>query len=101
MILKDDVTSNGQEALDAMSKTIYDLVLLDIQMPVMDGYETIKIIRNSGYSLPVIAMTAFVLPGEKNKCLESGMNDYLAKPIDFKQLANCLELFLNKKRLKR
>ncbi len=90
-----EIVSNGQEALDAISKKKFDLILLDIQMPVMDGYATIASLRkNNNTTTPVVAMTAYAMPGEKEKCLAAGMNDYLAKPIDFPQLISVLEKFL-------
>ncbi len=92
-----DITDNGEEALAAISKKKYDLVLLDIQMPVLDGYATIKRIRNTG-NVPVVAMTAYAMPGEKEKCLKAGMDEYLAKPVDFKLLTEVLEKYLQAKR---
>ena len=90
-----EIVSNGQEALETVAKRKFDLVLLDIQMPVMDGYATIQALRKRpDFTTPVVAMTAFAMPGEKEKCLAAGMNDYLAKPIDFTQLINVLEKFL-------
>jgi signal transduction histidine kinase/DNA-binding NarL/FixJ family response regulator len=88
------VVSNGQEALNALSTKNYDLVFLDIQMPVMNGYETASKIRAGQLKTPLVAMTAFVLPGEREKCLQAGMDDYLAKPIDFSKLADVLKKFL-------
>jgi CheY-like chemotaxis protein len=89
------VVANGQEALDALAKKKFDLILLDIQMPVMDGYTTIAALRKTvNIITPVVAMTAYAMPGEKEKCLAAGMNGYLAKPIDFPQLISVLEQFL-------
>ena len=74
--------SNGQEALDALSKKAYDLVLMDVHMPVMDGLEATRQIRARGLGLPVIALTANAMDEDRRICLDAGMNDYLAKPID-------------------
>ena len=75
----------------------YELVLLDLEMPVMDGYETIKIIRNFKDSkvaeIPVVALTADALPEEKNKAFECGANAYLVKPVDMPSLLKVLMLF--------
>lgn len=75
---------DGQEALDILSRDSFDVVLMDCQMPVMDGYETARKIRKqeSLKGLPVIAMTANVMKGDREKALEAGMDDYIGKPID-------------------
>ena len=85
-----DVAVNGQEAVDAAGKKEYDVVLMDIQMPVMDGYEATKAIIKMGLPVPIIAMTAHAMSGEKGKCLKLGMKDYVTKPIDTSQLFNTL-----------
>jgi CheY-like chemotaxis protein len=77
------IVNNGQEVIDLLSKELFDIVLMDIQMPVVDGYQAVKWIREEFKSkIPIVAMTAFVLQGEKDKCFSYGMNDYLPKPID-------------------
>lgn len=94
-----DIVSNGQEALEAVAQKTFDLVLMDIQMPVMSGYDTISVMRNKmQLQTPVVAMTAYTMPGEKEKCLAAGMNDYIAKPVDFSELVKVLELFLKSER---
>ena len=96
--LKTAVASNGKEALDYLEKNIPDIVLMDIQMPEMDGFEATRHIRtNPRYqNLPVIAMTAHALKGDREKCLQAGMNDHISKPIDpqilFSTLSRWLEL---------
>jgi PAS domain S-box-containing protein len=91
-----DLASNGEEALQAMVKGGYDLVFMDCQMPVMDGYTAARAARSmpalSG--LPIVAMTALAMPGDKEKCLEAGMNDYLGKPISLSGLASILDKWL-------
>ncbi|MFA6312761.1 MAG: response regulator [Sterolibacterium sp.] len=79
-----DVAANGEEALEKILQADYDGVLMDCQMPVMDGFEATRRIRADGRfaALPVIAMTANAMVGDREKCLESGMNDHIAKPID-------------------
>jgi signal transduction histidine kinase/ligand-binding sensor domain-containing protein/CheY-like chemotaxis protein len=86
-----DIVSNGAEAVDAIRRVNYSLVLMDCQMPVMDGYEATTEIRRlesqTKYHVPIIAITANVMPGEKDRCLEVGMNDYITKPIKTSELA--------------
>ncbi|CAN2050385.1 two-component system, sensor histidine kinase [Candidatus Magnetomoraceae bacterium gMMP-1] len=86
------IAKNGKEAVQAVESSTFDLVLMDIQMPVMDGYEaTAKIRSNSDFNqLPIIAMTAHAMAGYREKCLKAGMDDYISKPIDPDNLFNCL-----------
>lgn len=90
---------NGEEALDIIKKKKIDLILMDIQMPQLNGFETTKIIR-SGHdrimNIPIIAMTAYAMREDKEKCLQAGMDDYISKPIDIENFYNILELHLNK-----
>ncbi len=76
---------NGKEVLGCLSRGTYDLILMDIQMPEMDGFETTRIIRQSNKSyrrIPIIAMTANAMKGDEDKCMHAGMDDYISKPID-------------------
>jgi CheY-like chemotaxis protein len=79
---------NGKEAVDRCQEEDFDVVLMDVQMPVMDGCEATYIIRHQlGYSaLPIIALTANSLPQDKERCIASGMNDFLAKPVQIDEL---------------
>ena len=92
------LASNGKEALFAVENMNYDAVLMDAQMPVMDGYEATRNIRaNPSYKkLPIIAMTANALKGDREKCLAAGMDDYISKPIDPKQLYRVLNHWVGK-----
>lgn len=87
-----DIAGNGAIALAKIAENAYDGVLMDCQMPVMDGYQaTRKLRQDARYSsLPVIAMTANAMVGDKEKCLDAGMNDFIAKPIDVAQLFGTL-----------
>lgn len=90
-----DLASNGEHAMELLNKEKYDLILTDCTMPVMDGYELTKLIRshlNPNISkIPIIAITANVMQNVKQQCLDSGMNDYISKPIDIKILKDKIE----------
>ena len=88
-----DVAVNGFEVLEAVTRKSYDLIFMDMQMPEMDGLKATKLIRESSdkiNSIIIIAMTANALIGDRNKCLEAGMNDYISKPINILDLQNIL-----------
>lgn len=81
------LAANGQEAIEKIRSTPVDLVLMDMEMPVMNGYQATSIIRQQLKStIPIIALTAHSLPGEKEKCIAYGMTDYVVKPLDPDQL---------------
>ena len=85
------IVSNGAEAIEELNKDGYSIVLMDIQMPEMDGYTATSIIRNEmNKDIPIIAMTAHAMSGEKEKCLQLGMNDYVSKPIKETVLYNII-----------
>ncbi len=88
---KVDLAKDGKEALEAHRQKSYDLILMDCQMPVMDGFEASRSIREMGKPQPVIiAVTANALVGEREKCLEAGMDDYLSKPFHAEQLVSLI-----------
>ncbi len=92
MEISTGIADNGQIAVEMIKKEDYDLILMDCQMPVMDGYECCRIIREMEAAgverRAIIAMTAHAMSGEREKCLEAGMDDYIAKPLDFEALAH-------------
>lgn len=85
---------NGVVALEKLEEGAYDLILMDCQMPEMDGYEATRQIRSKGISIPIVALTASVLPENKQKCLEAGMDDYLTKPLSKDRLEDVLGKYL-------
>jgi PAS domain S-box-containing protein len=95
-----DVASNGIEALAALTEKKYSLILMDVQMPEMDGYETTKLIRQQqkqndhGSRTPIVAMTASAMAGEEEKCLAAGMDSYLCKPVSLYELSLTLGRWL-------
>jgi signal transduction histidine kinase/DNA-binding response OmpR family regulator len=92
------VVNNGREALAALKSQRFDLVLMDVQMPEMDGFEATRNIRenekDTGQHVPIIAMTAHALKGDRERCLGAGMDDYVAKPIHAKNLFQTMEALI-------
>jgi len=90
--IRADVAANGMEVLQALERQNYDVVLMDVQMPEMDGFEAAKAIRERWMSgLPhIIAVTAHALEGDRKRCIEAGMDDYISKPVRLEELASAL-----------
>lgn len=88
-----EIASNGKEAVDLASHEPFDLVLMDVQMPRMDGYQAAAAIRSQpGHRrLPIVAMTAYAMPGDRERCLAAGMDAYLSKPVDSRRLIDLIE----------
>ncbi|MCK5097027.1 MAG: PAS domain S-box protein, partial [Desulfobacteraceae bacterium] len=100
-----DAVTNGKKAVKALELIPYDIVLMDCQMPEMDGYEATGVIRNKesevlNHATIVVAMTANAMEGDQKKCLEAGMNDYLSKPVKPQKLSDMLDKWLAKSQLK-
>jgi PAS domain S-box-containing protein len=94
-----DIVANGQETIEALRLIPYDLVLMDCQMPEMDGFEATRLIRRAeskvlNCSIPIIAMTASAMKGDKERCLSAGMNDFIAKPVRMTELEQMLATWL-------
>jgi len=90
------IVENGQEAVDAAGKKDYDLIFMDIQMPVMGGYDATRALRNNGVKTPVVALTANAMKGDDQKCLDAGLDDYMSKPIKRDKLTEILTKYLSK-----
>jgi CheY-like chemotaxis protein len=97
--LRADAVGNGLEAIEALKTIPYDLVLMDVQMPLMDGLEATRRIRDAASPvldrwIPIIAMTANAMQGDRETCLQAGMDDYVAKPVKAEALAEALARWL-------
>jgi CheY-like chemotaxis protein len=97
------VVENGRQVIERLSETAFDLILMDVQMPIMDGYEAARAVRaaESGkdkeHRIPIVAMTAHATKGDREQCLAAGMDDYLSKPISSGKLLDILKRFANEK----
>lgn len=99
---KVSIATNGQEALRSLEQENYDIIFMDCQMPIMDGYEATQKIREKekqsprNHSIPIIAMTAHAMPTDRQRCLAAGMDDYLIKPFGLEDIRNCLRRWTKK-----
>ncbi|MBN2279164.1 MAG: response regulator [Candidatus Marinimicrobia bacterium] len=99
-----DIANNGKEVLDKMAHKKYDIIFMDIQMPIIDGFQATQIIRKNPpgpntKDIPIIALTAHVIGGYRDECIANGMNDYLSKPIEINNLLNILDQYFGLERL--
>ena len=94
--LQTTIVENGQQALDELARKEFDLILLDIQMPVLDGMQTIKKLQEQGYSKPVIALTANTMNEDRRIYREAGFTDFIAKPVRFQMINKILSNYLGK-----
>ena len=96
------VAHNGEEAFHFSELINYDVILMDINMPYLDGYAATAIIREKekklGTTIPIIALTAYALNGDKEKCLQAGMNDYISKPINLRKAVNLIQQYVTQKK---
>ncbi|HYB19346.1 MAG TPA: response regulator, partial [Thermodesulfobacteriota bacterium] len=100
-----DAVANGKEVLSALERISYDLIFMDVQMPEMDGFEATAIIRRkereTGGHIPIIAMTAHAMKGDRERCLEAGMDDYVSKPIQPQSLIEVIGRWLDNEGLEK
>jgi two-component system sensor histidine kinase/response regulator len=94
-----DIANNGEEAIQILEEQKFDLILMDVQMPQMDGFQATKAIRNSispniPRDIPIIAMTAHAMKGDRERCLDAGMNGYISKPININELHDVIHKFV-------
>jgi CheY-like chemotaxis protein len=90
------VARNGMQAVSMVEELRPDLILMDIQMPSMDGLTAIKTIRSTEYAaaIPIIALTALAMLGDRERCIEAGANEYVSKPVSLKRLVQLIDSFL-------
>lgn len=85
------ITDNGQKAVEAALTQPFDLILMDMQMPVLNGFEATRALREKGITVPIVALTASVMKDDREQCVEVGCDDFLAKPVNRSQLQSVLE----------
>ena len=85
-----DQAENGQEAFERVQQENFDLILMDMQMPVLDGYQATRLIREHGFTMPIIALTANAMQGDEQKCLDAGCSGFLSKPVNMDQLVRSI-----------
>lgn len=97
-----DIACNGLEVLDALRRTEYSMILMDIQMPEMDGLDATTAIRSNPrwIKIPIIALTAYAMPGDRERCIEAGIDDYLPKPLNPRELIHVLERWAHGRKVK-
>jgi len=89
-----EIVNNGVEALEKLKMKSYDLLLSDVDMPQMSGYELVSEIKNMGLKIPMICVTAFAISGDKEKLLMHGFQQYISKPIDMDQMKEVLDPYI-------
>ena len=92
-----DIADNGLEGIKRVRNAPYDLILMDLQMPLINGYEAVKLLQEEGFDYPIVALTAHTAKGVKEKCLSVGCTDYLSKPINAQALLEMVSRYHNRK----
>jgi len=92
--LEAEIVDNGKDAVEKTLQQSYDLILMDMQMPIMDGYEATEELRRKGVETPIVALTAYAITPDMKKCLSAGCDEYISKPIDMNQLVKILKEYL-------
>ncbi len=90
-----DMANDGAEAVEKSLARSYDVILMDVQMPKLDGLEATQLLRKRGMKRPIIALTAHAMKSDRDRCLEMGCSDYLSKPFEAKDLLNKIASHLN------
>jgi CheY-like chemotaxis protein len=93
-----EIVDNGALAIERLQRERFDLVLMDMAMPVMDGYTAVRTLREMGVEVPIMALTAHALTGERERCMEVGCDEYLTKPVDRALLIEQIRQLLERKR---
>jgi CheY-like chemotaxis protein len=97
------MVENGKEAVRTWEEQMFDLILMDIQMPKMDGFQATSLIRekekNSGHHIPIIAITAHAMKGDSEKCIQGGMDEYISKPIKADRLLSLIDRLVQKPKI--
>ena len=96
-----DIASNGKNAINSVENNKYDIIFMDLQMPEMDGFEATKLIREAGYTTPIIALSAAVMKRDKELTSEAGMNEHIAKPINIKELEDVISRYMEVEKIKK
>jgi CheY-like chemotaxis protein len=94
MGLEVTIADDGEQAVQIALEGQFDLILMDIQMPHMNGYEATKLLKAQKISAPIIAQTAYAMQGDNEKCIKAGCDDYISKPIDREKLMEMIEKYL-------